>query len=275
MKKTGSIVTGFYALPELDRDHIDTIVNYPVQVVKLESPHLAFLYAENNRLHMSTLTSGDTDFEDIKRFCMLSPQEERFFHDFCASRDAVTVCEVRAPEYNLTRWQASSISPILVLPKEKPGLPNPADLGYLEACYDDLFFGMSRETGFYSIRTVTEPTSLSLASDLAVWEPTSPGVIVADSMGVLYRVTSREWEVRNKLLEDLYEDLQEGGLRRLTYPRVDDHEEYYRKRMEYQLAEKNPDLWDSLSRGDVPLWEVLNVVDRTHITYRTWKTVMQ
>ena len=275
MKKASSIVTGFYALPELDHAHIGTIVNYPVQVVKLQSPHLAFLYAENNRLHMSTLTSGDTDFEDIKRFCMLSPQEERFLHDFCASRGAVTVCEVRAPEYNLTRWQESSISPILVLPKEKPGLPNPADLGYLEACYDELFFGMSRETGFYSTRTITEPTRLSLVLDLTVWEQQSPGVIVVDSMGVLYRVTSHEWEVRNKLLEDLYEDLQEGRLRRLTYPRLDDHEEYYRKRMEYQLTEKRPDLWGSIARGDKPLWAVFTAVDSTHINYRTWQTVSQ
>ena len=90
----------------------------------------------------------------------------------------------------------------------------------------------------------------------------------------MYRVTSHEWEVRNKLLQDLYEDLLEGRIRRLTYPRVDEHEEYYRERAEYQL--KNlPGLWDGLSSGDVPLWEVLNVVDRSHITYRTWKTVTQ
>jgi len=124
-----------------------------------------------------------------------------------------------------------------------------------------------------NVRVVTEPISLGLAVELAVWDARSPGIVIVDSEGSMYRVTSHEWEVRNKLLQDLYEDLLEGRIRRLTYPRVDEHEEYYRERAEYQL--KNPDLWDSLSSGDVPLWELLNVVDRSHIAYRTWKTVTQ
>lgn len=267
----GTISTpGFYGLHELHKEDLNTL-SYPVQVARVVSPHLVLLYAEDNRLQMCEIKADSINFDNIKQFCMMSPQEERLLCDYCQRENATVLCEVRAPEYNLTRWQAASIVPFAVILRNLGRKVEQADVIYLETRYWKVEGG-HREPG---VRVVSEPTSLSLAMDLAAWDTRSPGIVIVDSEGELCRVTSHEWEVRNKLLWDLYADLQEGRLRRLTYPRVDEHEEYYRKRMEYQLAEKNPDLWDSLSSGDAPLWKVLNAVDRTHITYRTWKTVTQ
>lgn len=264
------ITPGFYGLRELTKDDMTTLA-YPVQIAKVVSPHLVFLYAENNQLHMGEIKPGSINFDHIKQFCMVSPQEERLLCDYCQKENASVLCEVRAPEHNLTRWQDPSIAPLAVIPYNSDREVDRADALSLETRYWNL--APAGRSG--NVRVVTEPISLSLAVELAVWDTRSPGIVVVDAEGDMYRVTSREWEVRNKLLQDLYEDLLEGRIRRLTYPRVDDHEEYYRGRMEYQLTEKNPDLWDSLTRGDVPLWELLNAVDRSHITYRTWKTVTQ
>lgn len=265
-----TIVTpGFYGLRELTKDDMGTLT-YPVQVAKVASPHLVLLYAENKQLKMGELKIGSINFDHIKQFCMVSPQEERLLCDYCQKENAGVLCEVRAPEYNLTCGQESSIVPLAVIPHDPERKVDRADTLSLETRYWKA--APAGRNG--NVRVVTEPISLSLAVELAVWDARSPGIVIVDSEGAMYRVTSHEWEVRNKLLQDLCEDLLEGRIRRLTYPRVDEHEEYYRERAEYQL--KNlPGLWDSLSSGDVPLWEVLNAIDRSHIAYRTWKTVTQ
>lgn len=256
---------GFYKLPELKEEDIDKLA-YPVQVAKIESPHLVLLYAEDNRLQMSELALGSANFDNIKRFCMISPQEERLLCDYCQKEYASILCEVRAPEYNLTRWQEASIRPLVAVPRDPDRELRQSDTIYLESRY----WKLVNPNRTFNVRTVTEPISLSLAVELAPWEQRSPGVIVADSEGELYRVASREWEVRNKLLEDLYEDLQEGRLRRLTYPRLDEREEYYRDRMRKTLEER-PQVWQDLQEGRTPLWTVFHALREGHGTYDTHK----
>lgn len=258
---------GFYKLPELKEEDMNKLA-YPVQVAKIESPHLILLYAEDNRLQMSELALGGVNFDNIKRFCMISPQEERLLCDYCQKEYASVLCEVRAPEYNLTRWQEASIRPLVAVPRDPDRELRQSDTIYLESRY----WKLVNPNRTFNVRTVTEPISLSLAVELAPWERRSPGIVIADSEGELYRVTSREWKVRNKLLEDLYEDLQEGRMRRLTYPRVDEHEEYYRERLEERLKNE-PGLWDDIAAGNKPLWEALNMVDLGYVSYRTHERV--
>lgn len=256
------VTPGFYGLRELTKDDMGTLA-YPVQVAKVASPHLVLLYAENKQLKMGELKIGSINFDHIKQFCMVSPQEERLLCDYCQKENASVLCEVRAPEYNLTCGQESSIVTLAVIPYDPEREVDRADTLSLETRY-----WKAAPTGRNgNVRVVTEPISLGLAVELAVWDARSPGIVIVDSEGAMYRVTSHEWEVRNKLLQDLYECLLEGRIRRLTYPRVDEHEEYYREKMEERLKNESG-LWDDITAGNKPLWEAFDAVDKVYVTYK-------
>ena len=254
---------GYYTIPELtDKDL--TSLKYPVHVAKVTSPHIVTLYAEGSHLAMSSMVPDSVDFDLIKQFCMLSRQEEQLLYDFCKKHNVSVLCEVRAPEYNLMRWQKSAIRPLLVCHNYDGRTADPRLMVTLHSAYSLRFNRWATISS--DTRTVTENVSLSLAIDLAKQETDTPGILIKDKTGKTYRVDSMEWQCRNKLLWDLSEDLREGRLRRLTYPRLDEREEYYRDRMRKTLEER-PQVWQDLQEGRSPLWAVFHALREGHGTY--------
>lgn len=266
----GTIVTpGFYTLPELDKDTMKHVV-YPVYITKLNTPQLVFLYAENGCLQMSELAPGSVNFDNIKQFCMVSRQEEQLLYDFCNTQGAIVLCEVRAPEYNRTWQQITGIRPLFVFPNDESPEVWMDDLASLSLRYWKHLGGLASCNDASTIRTVGERVSLSLAVDLARREKTSPGVLVVDSNGDLYRATNVEWQAWNKVLEDLSGDMREGRVRRLTYPRINEVEEYYRDCV-VKLLEEDQELWEQMQYGDVPLWALIRKVEEHYGNYKDYK----
>ena len=257
---------GYYTLPELADKDLDSF-KYPIHVAKVMSPHIVLLYAEGKHLAMSDLAPGSVDFDAVKQFCMMSRQEEQLLYNFCKTHNVNILCEVRAPEYNFTRWQDASIVPVFVLSNDDLYKPNPTLMVTLSSTYGHVSEG--RRIG-YNSRTVTDAISLRVAIDLAERETNSPGIIIVDSDGGMFRADSAEWECRNRLLRDLSGDLREGRFRRLTYPRVDEREEYYRDCVMKVLNER-PYLREAVQEGRTPLWTVLSTVEEWYGNYETHK----
>lgn len=245
---------GYYMIPELTGQDLSSL-KYPVHVAKVTSPHIVTLYAEGNHLAMASPAPDSADFDLIKQFCMLSRQEEQLLYDFCKKHNVSVLCEVRAPEYNLTRWQKSAIRPLLVCHNYDGRAADPRLMVTLHSAYSLRFNRWATISS--DTRTVTENVSLSLAIDLAKQETDTPGILIKDKTGKTYRVDSEEWQCRNKLLWDLSEDLREGRLRRLSYPRVDECEEYYRERL-VEVLEEDKELCAAVYNGEKPLWALLH-----------------
>lgn len=260
---------GFYTLPELDKDALKTVA-YPVYITKLHSPQLVYVYAEDGHLQMSELAPGGVNFDNIKQFCMTSRQEEQLLYDFCNTQGAIVLCEVRAPEHNHTWQQITGIRPLFVFPNDESPEVWMDDLFSLSLRYWKCLGGLASCNDGTATRTVGERVSLSLAVDLARREKTSPGVLVVDSLGEMYRATNVEWLAWNKLLGDLSEDMREGRLRRLTYPRVSEVEEYYREHV-VKLLEEDQDLWEQIQYGDVPLWALVREVRERYGDYKDYQ----
>lgn len=254
----GKTVTtpGFYTLPELDKDTLKDIC-YPVHITKLMSPHLVYLYAENGCLNMSELAPGHVNFDNIKQFCMVSRQEEQLLYNFCHTRGVIVLCEVRSPEYNLTWQQVAQIKPLFVFPNDESPEVRMDDLADLSRLYWKHLGGLASCNNASTMRELYERVSLSLAVDLARREKTSPGVLVVDSLGEMYRATNVEWQAWNKLLQDLSSDMREGRVRQLTYPRVNEVEEYYRERL-MKVLEEDKELRAEVYNGEKPLRALLH-----------------
>lgn len=266
----GTIHTpGFYTLPELDKDALKTVA-YPVYITKLMSPQLVYLYAENGCLQMSELAPGSVNFDNIKQFCMVSRQEEQLLYDFCNTQGAIVLCEVRSPEYNHTRQQITGIRPLFVFPNDESPEVWMDDLSSLSLRYWKCLGGLAMCNNAATTRTISEHVSLSLAVDLARREKTSPGVLVVDSNGDMYRATNVEWQAWDKLLGDLSDDMREGRVRRLTYPRIGEVEEYYREHV-VKLLEEDGDLWEQIQYGDVPLWALVRAVEERYGNYKDYQ----
>ena len=256
---------GYYRIPELtDKDL--TSLKYPVHVAKVTSPHIVALYAEGSHLAMSSPAPDSVDFDLIKQFCMLSRQEEQLLYDFCKKHNVSVLCEVRAPEYNLTRWQKSAIKPLLVCHNYDGRSADPRLMVALHSAYSLRFNRWATISS--DIRTVTENVSLSLAIDLAKRETDTPGILIKDKTGKTYRVDSEEWQCRNKLLWNLSEDMREGRIRRLTYPRLGEVEEYYRERV-VKILEEDRELRDGIYNGEKPLWALVRAVEERYGDYKT------
>jgi len=247
---------GFYTLPELDKDTLKDIC-YPVHITKLMSPHLVYLYAENGCLNMSELAPGHVNFDNIKQFCMVSRQEEQLLYNFCHTRGVIVLCEVRSPEYNLTWQQVAQIKPLFVFPNDESPEVRMDDLADLSRLYWKHLGGLASCNNASTMRELYERVSLSLAVDLARREKTSPGVLVVDSLGEMYRATNVEWQAWNKLLQDLSSDMREGRVRQLTYPRVNEVEEYYRERL-MKVLEEDKELRAEVYNGEKPLRALLH-----------------
>lgn len=266
----GTISTpGFYTLPELDKGTLKHVA-YPVYITKLNTPQLVFLYAENGCLQMSELAPGSVNFDNIKQFCMVSRQEEQLLYDFCNTQGAIVLCEVRSPQYNHMWQQITGIRPLFVFPNDESPEVWMDDLSSLSLRYWKCLGGLAVCNNAATTRTISEHVSLSLAVDLARREKTSPGVLVVDSNGDMYRATNAEWQAWNKLLEDLSGDMREGRVRRLTYPRIDEVEEYYREHV-VKLLEEDEDLWEQIQYGDAPLWALVRAVEERYGNYKDFQ----
>lgn len=258
----GTISTpGFHTLPLLDVDALKT-VNYPVHITRLDSPQLVYLYAEDNFLQMSELVPGSVNFDNIKQFCMVSRQEEQLLYSFCRERDVTVLCEVRAAGYNLVDQQVPTLRPLFVFPRGGQDGVCMEYLFELAALYWENIGGLAVCNNAATTRTVDERISLSLAVDLARKDKSGPGVLVVDSSGELYRAPNMEWLAWNSILGDLSEDLREGRLRRLSYPRVDECEEYYRE-CATKVLKGNRDLYEDIRNGESPLWALVYAVEET------------
>lgn len=258
---------GYYTIPELDKDALKYVA-YPVYVTKLRSPQLVYLYAEDGHLQMSELAPGSVNFDNIKQFCMTSRQEEQLLYDFCYMQGVIVLCEVRSPEHNHVGQCVSQIRPLFVFPNDESPEVRMDDLASLSIIYWKFLGGLATCNDATTTRTISERISLSLAVDLARREKTSPGVLVVDSNGDMYRATNVEWQAWNKLLKDLSEDMREGRIRRLTYPRLDEVEEYYREHV-VKILEEDRELHDGIYNGEKPLWALVREVGERYGDYRS------